>query len=98
MLKKWDNLECRVVAIKNDFFGGEITVAGLITATDIENQLKGTKLGDELLIPSVMLRDGGDMFLDSVTLDELSQKLNVKITPVDNDGFVMLDKILGVNE
>ena len=98
VLKKWDNLECRVVAIKNDFFGGEITVAGLITATDIENQLKGTKLGDELLIPSVMLRDGGDMFLDSVTLDELSQKLNVKITPVDNDGFVMLDKILGVNE
>ncbi|MBO5321171.1 MAG: DUF512 domain-containing protein [Clostridia bacterium] len=96
--KKWDNLECRVVAVKNDFFGGEITVAGLITATDIENQLKGTELGEELLIPSVMLRDGGDMFLDSVTLEELSFKLNVKITPVDNDGFVMLDKILGVNE
>ncbi|MBR2040513.1 MAG: DUF512 domain-containing protein [Clostridia bacterium] len=98
VLKKWDNLECKVVAVKNDFFGGEITVAGLITATDIENQLKDTGLGDELLIPSVMLRDGGDMFLDSVTLEELSQKLNVKITPVDNDGFVMLDKILGVNE
>lgn len=98
ILKKWDNLECEVVAVKNEFFGGEITVAGLITATDIENQLKDTELGDELLIPSVMLRDGGDMFLDSVTLEELSQKLNVKITPVDNDGFVMLDKILGVNE
>lgn len=98
ILKKWDNLECEVKAVKNEFFGGEITVAGLITATDIENQLKGTEIGEELLIPSVMLRDGGDMFLDSVTLDELSQKLNVKITPVDNDGFVMLDKILGVNE
>lgn len=96
--KKWDNLECEVVAVKNDFFGGEITVAGLITATDIENQLKDTELGEELLIPSVMLRDGGDMFLDSVTLEELSQKLNVKITPVDNDGYDLLDKILGVNE
>lgn len=98
VLKKWDNLECKVVAVKNDFFGGEITVAGLITATDIENQLKDTELGEELLIPSVMLRDGGDMFLDSVTLEELSQKLNVKITPVDNDGYDLLDKILGVNE
>ena len=96
--KKWDNLECEVVAVKNEFFGGEITVAGLITATDIENQLKDTELGEELLIPSVMLRDGGDMFLDSVTLEELSQKLNVKITPVDNDGYDLLDKILGVNE
>ena len=96
--KKWDNLKCNVVAVKNNFFGGHINVAGLITATDLEEQLKGKDLGEELLIPSVMLRDGGDMFLDSVTLKELSQKLNIKITPVDNDGFQMLDKILGIKE
>lgn len=93
--KKWDNLECNVVAVKNNFFGGEITVAGLVTATDIEEQLMGKDLGEELLIPSVMLRDGGDMFLDSVTVEELSKKLNIKITPVDNDGYQMVDKILG---
>ena len=96
--KKWDNLKCNVVAVKNNFFGGHINVAGLITATDLEEQLKGKDLGDELLIPSVMLRDGGDMFLDSVTLKELSQKLNIKITPVDNDGFQLVDKILGIKE
>ena len=55
-------------------------------------------LGEELLIPSVMLRDGGDMFLDSVTLSELSEKLNIKITPTNNNGYVLLDKILGVFE
>ena len=95
ILKKWDNLECRVKAVKNNFFGGHITVAGLVTATDILEQLKDIDLGDELLIPAVMLRDGGDMFLDSITLDELSEKLNVKITPVNNDGYEFLDKILG---
>ena len=92
---KWDNLECKVIAVKNNFFGGEITVAGLITATDIKEQLKNISLGEELLIPSVMLRDAGDMFLDSVTVDELSAELGVKITAVDNDGYVILDKILG---
>ncbi len=93
--KKWDNLECKVIAVKNNFFGGHITVAGLVTATDIEDQLKDRNIGEELLIPSVMLRDGGDMFLDSVTLTELSEKLGVKITPVDNDGYQFLDKVLG---
>ena len=92
---KWDNLECRVVAIKNNFFGGEITVAGLVTATDIKEQLKNNYFGDELLIPSVMLRDAGDMFLDSVTVDELSETLGVKITVVDNDGYDLLEKMLG---
>ncbi len=92
---KWDNLECDVKPIKNNFFGGEITVAGLVTATDIIEQLKDIPLGDELFIPSVMLRDGGDMFLDSITLEELSHTLNVKITPVDNDGYEFIDKILG---
>lgn len=95
MVKKWDNLICKVIAVKNNFFGGEITVSGLVTATDIIEQLNGKDLGEELLIPSVMLRDGGDMFLDSITLDELKEKLGVQIIPVDNDGFVLVDKILG---
>lgn len=96
--KKWDNLKCNVVPVKNNFFGGEINVAGLVTATDLKEQLLGKDLGEELLIPSVMLRDGGDMFLDSVTLDELSQSLNIKITPVNNDGYELVDKILGDKE
>ena len=95
---KWDNLECKVKKIKNNFFGGKITVAGLVTATDIEEQLKSDTLGEELLIPSVMLRDGGDMFLDSVTVEELSQRLDVKIIPVNNDGYELLDAILGIVE
>ena len=94
--KKWDNLNCKVIAIKNNFFGGQITVAGLVTATDIIEQLNGKDLGEELLIPSVMLRDGGDMFLDSITLDELKEKLNTEITVVENDGFSFVDSVLGI--
>ncbi len=93
--KKWDNLVCNVIAVKNNFFGGEITVAGLVTATDIIDQLKNKALGEELLIPSVMLRDAGDMFLDSITVDELAERLKVTVKAVDNDGYQLIDKILG---
>ena len=77
------------------FFGERITVAGLVTATDIYEQLKDKNLGSELLIPSSMLRKERDMFLDSVTVEELSEKLKVKITVVDCDGYSLTDAILG---
>ena len=45
-----------------------------------------------------MLRAEGDMFLDSVTVDELSKRLGVKITSVNNDGYELVDAILGIKE
>lgn len=93
--KKMQGLSVSVYAVKNNFFGGKINVAGLVTAADITEQLKDAELGEELLIPSVMLRNEGDMFLDSVTLDELSARLGVKITPVSNDGYELVAAILG---
>ena len=86
-------LKCDVFAIKNDFFGEKITVAGLITATDIYNQLKNENLGDTLFIPSSMLRAEGDMFLDSITVNELSDKLGVNIVPINNDGYALVNAI-----
>ena len=92
--QKIKGLKCDVYAIKNDFFGEKITVAGLVTATDIINQLKGKDLGDTLLIPTSMLRAEGDMFLDSITVEELSEKLNTNITITDTDGYSLVDSIL----
>lgn len=92
--QKCSGLKCDVFAVKNNFFGEKITVAGLVTATDIYDQLKNANLGDTLLIPSSMLRAEGDMFLDSVTVEELSQKLNLKIIPIDNDGYALVNAIL----
>ena len=95
---KISGLKCDVYAIKNDFFGEKITVAGLITATDIFNQLNSMDLGDTLLIPSSMLRAEGDMFLDSITVEELSKKLNINITVTNTDGYSLIDSIIDVEE
>ena len=95
---KWHNLECKVYAIKNEFFGGHINVAGLVTGTDIIKQLSGKELGDELIIPDVMLRHENDMFLDSVTLEELENKLGVKIRVIRTDGASLIDALANINK
>ncbi len=93
--QRWHNVECEVVAIRNDFFGPTITVAGLVTGGDLIAQLRGRQLGEELLIPSVMLRHEQDRFLDDVTVEEAERALGVPLKPVRNDGYALVEAILG---
>ncbi len=93
--EKIHGLKVSVVKITNEFFGTTVTVAGLLTGQDLIAQLKNIDLKDELLIPRVSLRKEGDKFLDDITLEELSRILNVKITPVENDGYKLLENLLG---
>ena len=88
------SLDCKVYKIRNDFFGHNITVAGLVTGQDITAQLEGKPLGERLLIPSVMLRHERDRFLDDVTTDELSERLGVKLVTVESNGAEFIEKIL----
>ena len=88
-----DNLNGKVFEIQNDFFGHGVSVAGLITGRDLVSQLKGQELGARVLISANMLRDGGDVFLDDLTLDETSEALGVPVVPVEIDGADLLAKI-----
>ena len=80
------NLTCQVIGIRNEFFGETITVAGLVTGADLIAQLKGRHLGDVLLIPSVMLRHEGDVFLDDISIEEVSRALQVPVVPSTTTG------------
>ena len=80
--------------IKNEFFGGNVTVAGLITGTDILKQVKGKLCSHTLLIPEVMLREEKDKFLDDVTLSDLERKLHVKTRILPQDGGEVVQMLL----
>lgn len=93
--EKYPGIEVSVYGIRNEFFGPNITVSGLITGEDMKVQLKGKELGEELLLPINMLRDGEVVFLDDVTIGELEEYLNVKIRVVEQPGEAWIDAVLG---
>ncbi len=96
LAQKIDGLDIRVYPIKNNFFGETITVAGLLTATDIIDQLADKDLRDELLFPACALRSDGDLFLDGKTPQELSKALEVRVRPTESDGVGFIRAILGI--
>lgn len=83
----------RVYSAKNLTFGGAVTVAGLLAGRDIIETLRGKDLGDKLLIPAATLRDD-NVFLDDMTLAELSETLGVHVEPV-SDGFELVAQVCG---
>ncbi len=85
----YPNLKVQVFAVENDYFGHTITVAGLITATDIIAQLKGKELSSYLILPDVMLRHQTDRFLDDLTVSDVEKALNlpVKVCKADGEGL-----------
>lgn len=89
----YPNTEVNVYDITNEFFGEKITVAGLITGQDLKKQLKGKDLGTKLLLPCHMLRSGEEVFLDDMTVSELSEYLQIPIEIVDSDGAVLLHHV-----
>ena len=92
---KYPKLDLQIRPIKNEFFGGKITVAGLLTGQDLKKQLAGYNLGEELLLTEHMMKSGEQVFLDDVTVEELSGTLQVPITIVKSDGKSFLQAILG---
>lgn len=92
--EKFPEINGRVYAIQNDYFGHSIDVAGLITGKDLMAQLEGKELGERVYITNRMLRDGTNIFLDDVTTDDVSERLGVPVIPTGGSGDELLSLML----
>ncbi len=81
-LNQIPGLEVKMVALSSRYWGQNITVTGLLTGQDLLEALQGLDLGDGILLPSVMLKQGEPRFLDDMTLFELASVLKTEIFPV----------------
>lgn len=84
------------VAVENRLFGSSVTVSGLIAGNDIVSALEGRQLGDALLVPDVMIKEGEGMFLDDVTISRLELRLgcSVRLFEATPAGFYQAVKSL----
>lgn len=91
---KYPNIQIQVYCITNHFFGEKITVTGLLTGQDIIAQLKNRDLGEELFLPSNVLKADEDIFLDDISLKELSDSLQVPVNIIQSEGEDFVNKII----
>ena len=89
------NVTLQIFEIRNDFFGESITVSGLITGQDLIAQLKDQDLGDELLLPSNMIRSGERVFLDDLTIEDAEEALGIPIRIVESGGRDLVCAVTG---
>ena len=89
------NVTLQIFEIRNDFFGKSITVSGLITGQDLIAQLKDQDLGDELLLPTNMIRSGERVFLDDLTIEDAEEALGIPIRIVESGGRDLVCAVTG---
>ena len=82
-LNKTENLTTEVVPVKSNYWGQDITVAGLITTEDLIAALQGKEC-DFVVIPSVMLRPYSEDFLDGQTLSYVKSKTKKEFFVINN--------------
>lgn len=93
------NIKIDVYKIINNFFGNTITVAGLLTGTDIIDQLKGKINTEYLIMPNNMFRKGYELadadmiMLDDKKIEDIETALNVKVIVCDYTGDDLINVI-----
>ena len=86
----------RLLPVANDFFGGAIGVAGLLTGRDIARHVATLDdPGDQVLVPAVTLRDVDGVFLDDLTPADLARDLGVNVRPVEPEPRALLRALCG---
>lgn len=80
-----------LIEVKNNFFGEEVTVAGLLTGRDIIRSMVDIASGyDFILMPDVVLRETGDLLLDDVSVEDIEHILGRPVRVFDStpDGLL----------
>ena len=88
-LNRVAGLELILHGLPSPYWGQDQVVTGLLTGSDLLSGLAGQDLGDQLLLPSVVLRQGVPVFLDDLSFDQFRDQCPVPVRLVDGaDDFV----------
>jgi len=95
--RRW-KVTAKPIAIKNRLFGETVNVAGLLAGGDIALALRRRKLGEEVLIPAVCVDKNEGRFIDDITAEELSTRIERPVRIVEVEGEAFIRALLGVGD
>jgi NifB/MoaA-like Fe-S oxidoreductase len=75
------------MAVPNTYFGGDVSVAGLLTGQDFL-KVREQIVGDFVIIPKVTIKSDEPIFLDGMIYDDLISKFGVPVYDVDTNGLI----------
>lgn len=90
-------LSLELISVPNLYFGGGVTVTGLLTGQDIMTALGTAYQGRTVIIPEVVLRDGCDMLLDDTVLEYLKSGSRANIIISESNAAGLIKAVLGEN-
>lgn len=91
-------LRINLVPVRNRFFGESVTVTGLVTGSDIVEELKDLEPGSVLLIPDVMIKEGEGLFLDEMTIEDIGRGLACEVLTFEASPEGFYHKLLELSE
>ena len=92
-------LRATVLSVENEFFGNTVNCTGLLVGKDILNAVLKVdyKSYDKIILPNVCLKREEEVFLDGVTLSDITLKTGLEITVTDGTGESFVNALSGNN-
>ena len=76
-----------VLAVPNTYFGGDVSVAGLLTGQDLL-AMKDQVVGDFVVIPKSTIKSDEPIFLDGMLYEDLKTQFGLRVYDVDTQGLL----------
>ncbi|MDD3024333.1 MAG: DUF512 domain-containing protein, partial [Syntrophomonadaceae bacterium] len=89
-----EGLTVNLLAVANNFFGGDVSVTGLLTGSDIIAALGKKYNGKIVIIPEVVLKEGHEILLDNVSIKEIAEHSGAKIITVDGSASSLVEAVI----
>ncbi|MGI6420823.1 MAG: DUF512 domain-containing protein [Syntrophomonadaceae bacterium] len=94
-LNRIQGLRLHLLPVRNVYFGGQVTVTGLLTGQDIIKALGQDYIGKTILIPEIIFKEGQDILLDDITLEDIKKASGAELKPVEVNASALIEAILG---
>ncbi len=94
-MNRIEGLDLKIIPVKNYFFGGQVTVTGLLTGVDILAALGKNYAGKEVIVPEIIFKDGQDTLLDDTKLEDIKMASGADIKVIQGTAGSLIEAVLG---